>query len=308
MLKNARDTIKQAEDDGAKGKTPQTLEAAKAQVTTAERAIETSPHSAQGHASAVDSANMATLKLKQVLQLAKENDASEQAALGLWTRNKQIQDANAALAKANADAALERTRLEEAAAQERTELETAAAAQQLRLESEVARNESQLAAQGATVAALRSKNQEYASEEELKMKIEELRKTFDPSEAEVVKKGNNLVVRLKKMQFSTGRTELKPESYGTLKKVEDLIAAVPAKQITVEGHTDSSGGAKMNQGLSERRAESVKKYLESQNLPEDLPVNATGYGADRPLTSNKTKAGRASNRRVDIVIETPVVL
>lgn len=308
MLKNARETIEHAENDGAKSKTPQTLEAAKAAVTSAERAIEISPNASSGYTPAVNQANLAALKLKQVLELAKENNASEQAALGLWTRNEQLQAASAALVKANADAAAERTRMEEASASELATMEASAAAEKLRLESELARNASKLETQGATVAALRSQNKQYANEEELKMKIEELRKTFSPDEAEVLKQGNNVVVRLKKMQFSVNRTELKPDSYATLKKVEDLIAAVPAKQITVEGHTDSSGGAKMNQALSEKRAESVKKYLESQKAAEDISINATGYGSNRPLTSNKTKAGRATNRRVDIVIETPVVL
>jgi len=308
MLKDANETIEKAEKDGANSKTPMTLEAAKAAVKFAERAIEISPNSEAGYTPAVIAADAAALKLKQVLELAKTNDASETAALGLWTRNEQIQAANAALVKANAEAAAERSRLEEASASERASMEASAAADKLRLESELAHNQSELDSKGAAVTALQTQNNRYANDEELKMKIEELRKTFAPNEAEVVKSGKNIVVRLKQMQFSTGRTELKPESYGTMKKVNDLIAAVPAKQIIVEGHTDSSGGAKMNQALSEKRAESVKKYLESQNAVEDISINATGYGSDRPLTTNKTKAGRATNRRVDIVIETPVVL
>jgi len=87
-----------------------------------------------------------------------------------------------------------------------------------------------------------------------------------------------------------------------------LIAAVPASQITVEGHTDSVGTNEINKDLSVKRAESVKKYLVSQGLPENLTVGTAGYGSEKPLTTNKTKIGRATNRRVDIVIETLTVL
>jgi len=296
-LRETRNMIEKAEKEGAKKKTPATYETAKSEFSAAERAIEMSPRAPSGYASAVATSNKSARKLSQVLELAVKNNTTEQAALSLWTQNEQIQAANAALEKSTADAAEERARLESAAATEREGLQ-----------AEITRTESELENTSAAVAVLQSKNRQYANEEELKMKIEELRKTFNPEEAEVVKNGNNLVVRLKKMQFNTGRSEVKPESYSTLKKVEDLIAAVPAKQITVEGHTDSTGSNQLNQSLSEQRAESVKKYLESQDLPDNVPVSATGYGSDRPLTSNKTKQGRASNRRVDIVIETPVVL
>ncbi len=76
----------------------------------------------------------------------------------------------------------------------------------------------------------------------------------------------------------------------------------------VEGHTDSIGSNEKNKALSEKRAESVKKYLVSQGLSEELRIDTEGYGSDRPLTTNKTKEGRATNRRVDIVIDTPVTL
>jgi OmpA-OmpF porin, OOP family len=285
-LQVARQMLEKAEDDGAEKKVPLTFETAKAQIIGAERAIELSPHNASGYSGAVAEANQSARKLSQVLELAEKSDATEQAALTMWQQNEQIQAANAAAEKNRADAAAERARLED----------------------EIAKGQSELENKEAAVAVLQSENQEYASAEELKQKIEELRKNFTPDEAEVLKQGNKLVVRLKRMEFTAGRSEIKPESFATLEKVEDLIEAVPVERITVEGHTDTSGPNMQNQRLSYQRAANVKKYLESQDLPEDVAVKATGFGSDRPLTSNKTKKGRAANRRVDIVIETPVVL
>lgn len=307
-LKAARDMLEKADHNRAERETPVTFETAKSQIMTAERAIEISPHSSAGYAPAVADANEAALKLTQVLELAKNNNASEQAALTLWEQNEQIQASNAALIKANAAAAEERARLEKAADEERMRLEASAEADRTRLLGELESSQAELASGQATVAALQSKNKQYASEEELKMRIEELRKSFSPDEAEVLKDGKKLVVRLKKIQFNTGRADVKPESFNTLEKVEDLIAAVPTSQVTVEGHTDSTGSNRTNKNLSEKRAENVRKYLESQDELADVPVNSLGFGADRPLTTNKTQKGRATNRRVDIVIETPVVL
>jgi outer membrane protein OmpA-like peptidoglycan-associated protein len=83
-----------------------------------------------------------------------------------------------------------------------------------------------------------------------------------------------------------------------------MIAAVPVTKVIVEGHTDSIGGEEKNMALSQKRAETIRKYfIAEKTLPEDK-VEAKGFGYQRPLTTNKTKEGRATNRRVDVVIET----
>ena len=69
----------------------------------------------------------------------------------------------------------------------------------------------------------------------------------------------------------------------------------------VEGHTDSTGSPGKNQELSQERAQAVASYFQSNGM-ESGKVEAVGYGFKKPLTSNKTKAGRAQNRRVDIII------
>ncbi len=279
QLGAARSQIEKAEDESAKKRTPALYEQAKSQLESAEQAIAISPHDASGYASAVNLANESARKLNEVLFIATAQDASEEVALTIWTQNQALEASKAALVKA----------------------ETEAQSEQANLQSKVDETQKSL-------SALQTENKEYASDEQLKQRIEEIRKQFSPEEAEVMKEGNKIVVRLKQMQFTTGRSELKPDSYATLKKVEDLISAVPATQVVVEGHTDSSGSNQLNRTLSMKRAENVKKYLESQGLAEDLRIEALGRGAEKPITTNKTKAGRAANRRVDVVIETPTTL
>jgi len=67
----------------------------------------------------------------------------------------------------------------------------------------------------------------------------------------------------------------------------------------IEGHTDSSGSAKLNQSLSESRAKAILDYLVSKNIAANR-LTSKGYGEENPLHTNKTRAGRAKNRRVEI--------
>jgi len=67
----------------------------------------------------------------------------------------------------------------------------------------------------------------------------------------------------------------------------------------IGGHTDSVGSAKLNQSLSESRAKAVLDYLVSKGIAADR-LSSKGYGEDTPIASNKTRSGRAKNRRVEI--------
>lgn len=93
-------------------------------------------------------------------------------------------------------------------------------------------------------------------------------------------------------------------------KAEKAIADTAAEakglksvnSVLVEGHTDNIGSAAYNQKLSVKRAESVRDALVKNGVPADK-ITTKGYGFDKPVASNKTKAGRAQNRRVEITIE-----
>ena len=104
--------------------------------------------------------------------------------------------------------------------------------------------------------------------------------------------------------FDVSKADLKAAGKSELdvlvSKIKDSNTQI--EQITVTGHTDSAGASEYNRKLSERRAEAVKAYLVSKGLSGDRIVTK-GAGDAQPVASNKTAAGRAQNRRVDIDIK-----
>ena len=123
---------------------------------------------------------------------------------------------------------------------------------------------------------------------------------FSDDEALVYQQGSKLIFRLKKMNFASGSATIPAASKPLLTKVNDIIRAVGAELVAVEGHTDSVGATDLNKNLSTRRAISVANYLST--LGAGYKIGYIGYGESRPIASNETKEGRATNRRVDLVV------
>lgn len=134
-------------------------------------------------------------------------------------------------------------------------------------------------------------------------KVAEVRKQFQPDEADILKDGNNVVIRLKKVAFKSNQSALETQQVQVLAKLKMALDTFDAKKIVIEGHTDSVGAKQKNLSLSEERAKLVEHYLEANGAIDPSKVEAVGYGYEKPLASNKTSAGRAQNRRVDVVIE-----
>lgn len=101
--------------------------------------------------------------------------------------------------------------------------------------------------------------------------------------------------------FDFDKSTLKPEGRSILDQVAQQSAQLILESVLATGHTDSVGTEKYNQGLSERRAAAVKQYLASRGVPADQII-AQGRGELQPVADNKTKAGRAKNRRVEVEI------
>ncbi|MCB9571896.1 MAG: tandem-95 repeat protein [Kofleriaceae bacterium] len=101
--------------------------------------------------------------------------------------------------------------------------------------------------------------------------------------------------------FKTDKDIIEKRSYKLLDNLARVIVAQGQLRIRVEGHTDNVGDDAYNKDLSQRRAEAVMRYLTSHGVDADR-LEAIGYGEERPIASNKTKKGRASNRRVEFVI------
>ena len=111
----------------------------------------------------------------------------------------------------------------------------------------------------------------------------------------------NQIVIGEKVLFATGRSTIKSVSHTILNAVVAVLADYPDIHVRVEGHTDSQGGGSSNQRLSDRRASAVRTYLVSQGVAEGR-LSSKGLGEDKPIDTNRTRSGRANNRRVEFHI------
>lgn len=103
--------------------------------------------------------------------------------------------------------------------------------------------------------------------------------------------------------FESGKAELARGAQDRLREVASVLATQsPDAQIVVEGHTDSRGNDSMNLELSVKRAEAVADFLAQHGVARER-VRAEGLGFSRPIANNKTAEGRATNRRVEIVVQ-----
>jgi outer membrane protein OmpA-like peptidoglycan-associated protein len=102
--------------------------------------------------------------------------------------------------------------------------------------------------------------------------------------------------------FASNKDALLPAAQERLGQVAEALKTQDDHKIVVEGHTDSQGSAASNQGLSERRAQSVVSFLVSRGVPQGQ-IRAQGLGPNRPVGDNGSPEGRANNRRVEIIVQ-----
>ena len=122
-----------------------------------------------------------------------------------------------------------------------------------------------------------------------------------PEEAKLVQIEGDRIKLNESVFFKTAKATILPVSFPLLDEVAKVLRENPTLQISVEGHTDSRGGARYNKDLSTSRAASVVQYLVGQGIGPQRMVSA-GFGEAQPIEDNATEAGRASNRRVEIRI------
>ena len=113
---------------------------------------------------------------------------------------------------------------------------------------------------------------------------------------EIIEKVN---VAAKKVFFATGSSKLLAKSYPALNSVVTVLTDNPTYKVDIEGHTDTTGTHEKNMVLSNDRAASVKAYLVSKGIDESR-IKSEGFGPDKPIATNKTAAGKAKNRRVEM--------
>lgn len=119
---------------------------------------------------------------------------------------------------------------------------------------------------------------------------------------DVIREGDNLMLRMPSgVTFAYDRADVQPQFQPVLNDVAKVLKDYPSTYIDVYGHTDSDGSDTYNQGLSERRAQSVAGYLSTQGV-QSARVATRGFGETQPIASNATAEGKGQNRRVEIKI------
>ena len=119
---------------------------------------------------------------------------------------------------------------------------------------------------------------------------------------DVIRDGNDLLLRMPSgITFGFDSAEVQPQFQPTLNEVASTLSQFPKTYIDIYGHTDSDGSDTYNQGLSERRAQSVANYLAMRGV-QSARMATRGFGETQPIASNATPEGKAANRRVEIKI------
>lgn len=169
-------------------------------------------------------------------------------------------------------------------------------------QAEIQKFQQQIASLEGQSIKERQEKDRLLAEKRFNEKLSSIQDYFKPQEAEVYKKQNQVIIRLKAMQFPVGQSVIMPENYGLLSKVQRAIRTFGGPDVIIGGHTDSTGSEDLNEHLSQKRADAVRQYfVANKTLPYEKII-AVGYGSMRPLASNATENGRAMNRRIDVII------
>jgi outer membrane protein OmpA-like peptidoglycan-associated protein len=120
--------------------------------------------------------------------------------------------------------------------------------------------------------------------------------------AEVIREGEGIIVKFDSgILFDVNSTTLKDAAKDNIKTLANSLTQYPGTDVQIIGHTDNTGTQTYNMSLSERRAAAVKAFAVAQGVPS-ARMSTLGKGFSEPIADNTTEAGKAANRRVEIVI------
>ncbi len=129
--------------------------------------------------------------------------------------------------------------------------------------------------------------------------IAEQQRQLDELNAKKTDRG--MVITLSDVLFNVDQAQLKSAGVHNVQKLANFLTQYPEYRVSIEGHTDSTGGEEHNQGLSERRAHSVKSALINDGISSNR-IATEGYGEGSPIASNDDASSRQLNRRVEIIL------
>jgi len=233
---------------------------------------------------------------KQVITYAREAVQSAEDARIITIRKIKAED-EAAMQQDRNRAEQEKRQAQLMAEQQAEQRKQAdAAAAQADAEAQRARAEAERAREAQQQAELTKQQAEQQAAQARERLREQLNAVLETTET-----ARGLIVNMNDVLFDFNKYTLKPEAREKLAKVSGILLAYPNLKLQVEGYTDNIGSDEYNQKLSEERADSVRSYLETQNVP-DTNVTAAGFGKSDPVADNSTDSGRAQNRRVELVV------
>lgn len=288
VLGSARKQVEDAKNNKAKKYASRSLNVAELDLKNAENTMDSNVNQPDAYAPAVRKANRSAAMLTAIINEQKKvnYNLDESAAQRLVEQSGEIDRMNFDLAATGAALVQTRENLE----QTQAEIDR--------------KNQMLMDAQGDKEAQdkkLRDQQAAADAEKRFQAVLLSAQQSFSPSEAEVFRQGNKILIRLKTIGFASGKADIPAQSKPILERVAKVAEQLDASQVVVEGHTDSVGTAAMNETISQKRAESVMSYLQTEGVAAGK-IQAVGYGFQKPLASNKTKTGRAQNRRVDVWI------
>jgi outer membrane protein OmpA-like peptidoglycan-associated protein len=121
------------------------------------------------------------------------------------------------------------------------------------------------------------------------------------SELKAQQTERGIVLTIGDVLFATGKANLSSAADKSVAKLAEFLKKYPTRNVLIEGHTDSVGSDDFNLALSQQRANSVKARLVADAV-DAARITTVGYGEKYPVASNDTKAGKAQNRRVDLIV------
>jgi len=242
-------------------------------------------------------------EMKQEITYAREAvQTSEDARIETIRKIKEEDEA-----KQRADAEAARQQAEHSALEAQ---QAQLAAQQAQQQQEQARQQAEqarLQQEQAEAAAAKAQAQQAAAEQaaqQAAQQTEQMRERLRDQLNQVLQtqeSARGLIVNMSDVLFDFGKYTLKSDAQVKLAKVSGILLTYPNLKLQVEGYTDNVGSDEYNQKLSQERADAVQAFLVTQGVQPDN-ISAQGYGKAQPVADNSTNAGRAQNRRVELVV------
>ncbi len=326
-LGEVRSRLANAEKDLALRIAPLTLADAKKKLAQADQYITEQRYEKEQIQRKAAAALFEVKRLEQVMTQAKKIDSMSSESTFLWFENllqkttlqlhaPDMRDQEWPVQLQNVHASIATLQKDNQFLQKKIKSDRASLEEKIKEKKQIIRDQKKQIAvlEGESKEAQKAREVLEAKEREANAKLEaehrfqlqfvQVQNMFSKDQAEVYKQGHDLVIRLKAIRFPVGQAFITPDNYELLGTVRAAVHTFGEPDVVIEGHTDSTGSAAANEQLSQRRADAVRAYFVANGAIKPEKVIAIGYGAERPLSKNDTQAGRAINRRIDMIIRT----